>query len=83
MLSSFDDALAQFAWNEVTLTPEVRLRAVEHIVDYSMQPNDAVHLASAFAAGCTNFASFDEGFRRVDGLILWNDLIHAGKSLRE
>lgn len=82
MLGSFDDALAQFAWDEVALTPAIRRRAVEQIAVYDLRPQDAVHVASAFAAGCADFASFDEAFRRVDGLVLWNDLIHTDKPMR-
>jgi predicted nucleic acid-binding protein len=76
MVSSFDAALAQFVWDEVALTPDVKRQAISYIADYSIGPNDAVHLASAWKARCFDVASFDAGFRRVDNLTLWNDLIH-------
>jgi predicted nucleic acid-binding protein len=38
---------------------------------------DAAHLASAAEVEVRDFASPDEAYRRVDGLILWNDLIHT------
>lgn len=77
MLSAFDDALAQFAWDEVTLTPDIRRQALEHVAQHGLRPHDAVHLASAFAARCSDLASFDEGFHQVDGLTLWNDVFHT------
>jgi predicted nucleic acid-binding protein len=69
--------LAQFAWNEVAVTPEVSVRALQHVATYSLGPQDAVHLACAQEAGVLDLASFDAGFRRVDGLFLWNDCIHG------
>jgi predicted nucleic acid-binding protein len=77
MVSSFDAALAQFVSDEVALTPDVKRQAISYIADYSPGPNDAVHLASAWKARCFDMASFDAGFRRVDNLTLWNDLIHG------
>jgi len=77
MLAAFDTALAEFTTEEVALTPAVRRAAMGLVGDYDLRPHDAVHLASAFAAGCFDLASFDQAFRRVDGLVLWNDRIHA------
>jgi predicted nucleic acid-binding protein len=77
MMEAFDATLAQFAVEEVELTSDIRRDAVRFIADYSLGPNDAVHLASAWKARCSDMASFDAGFRRVDDLTLWNDLIHG------
>lgn len=82
MVRTIDDALANFFWEEISLTPEIRKQSIEYMADHGLRPQDAVHLASTRAAGCENLASFDEAFRRVDGLVLWNDLIHAGKPIR-
>jgi predicted nucleic acid-binding protein len=65
--------LAQFAWNEVAVTPEVSLRAIQHVATYNLGPQDAVHLACAEEAGVMDLASFDARFRRVDKLYLWHD----------
>ena len=59
------------------LTPEIRRRAIDYIAQYNLSGQDAIHLASALNAGVTDLASFDGGFRRVEGVHLWNDLIHA------
>ena len=67
-LIAFEDLLAQFAWEEISLTPEVRMTAIDYIGQYNLGPQDAVHLASATLAGIFDLASLDQGFRRVDGL---------------
>lgn len=82
LLQRLRDTLDQFQWFEVSLTPEIRTLAIENIMQFNLRPHDAVVHASATWAGVTDLASFDEAFRRVDGLILWNDLIHAGKPIR-
>ncbi len=69
--------LAPFAWEEISVTPGVRERALRHMMIFGLQAMDAVHLACAEAIGVVDFASFDRGFRRVDSLILWNDHIHG------
>jgi predicted nucleic acid-binding protein len=76
------DTLDQFQWNEVSLSPEIRTLAIDDIMQFNLRSHDAVVHASASWAGVTDLASFDEAFRRVDGLVLWNDLIHAGKPIR-
>jgi predicted nucleic acid-binding protein len=78
-VDALEQLLDQFPWSEVSLTPQVRSTAIRLVSLHNLRSYDAVHVASAFAAGCIDFASFDETFRRVDGLVLWNDLIHAGK----
>ena len=77
LLGALDSAMAQFRWVEVDLTPEVRRRAVEYMARYALGSQDAVHLASAALAGVPDFASLDDVFRRVDGLLLWNDRLHG------
>lgn len=69
--------LDQFAWDEVSVTPAVRALALRAVTHYNLRPYDAVHLACATISGVTDIASFDKAFRRVDGLNLWNDLIHS------
>jgi predicted nucleic acid-binding protein len=81
-LQRLQDTLDQFQWYEVSLTPEIRTLAIEGIMQFNLRPHDAVVRASAEWAGVTDLASYDEAFRRVDGLVLWNDLIHAGKPIR-
>lgn len=75
LLSDFEAVLDQFGWVEVPVTPDVRLAAVRLVAQYNLGAQDALHLASATAAGVRDLASFDESFRRVDGLSLWNDRI--------
>lgn len=82
LLQRLQDTLDQFQWNEVSLTPEVRTLAIEGIMQFNLRSHDAVVHASAEWAGVTDLASFDEAYRRVDGFVLWNDLIHAGKPIR-
>lgn len=77
MSDALDAMLGQFDRGEVSVTPDVRVAAVGHIVVYNLRAQDAVHLACARSAGVSDIASFDKGFRRVDGLSLWNDRIHA------
>lgn len=77
MLGLLDRLLAQFAWTEVSLTPSVSREALRLLTNYRLDSHDAAHLASAGAAGVGDLASLDAGYRRVDGLNLWNDLIYA------
>jgi predicted nucleic acid-binding protein len=82
LLQRLQDTLDQFQWNEVSLTPEVRTLAIEGVMQFNLRPHDAVLRASAEWSGVTDLASYDEAFRRVDGFVLWNDLIHAGRPIR-
>jgi predicted nucleic acid-binding protein len=76
-LGLLDGLLAQFEWIELAITPAVRVRALDYVSIYNLKPQDAAHLACANNAGVVDLASFDEDFRRVDGLHLWNDKIHT------
>lgn len=78
LLHLFDELLGQYDWFEIGLTREVRTSAAEYAVEYNLSAYDAVHLASATQSGVFDLASFDRGFRRVDRLVLWNDLIYSG-----
>lgn len=69
--------LDHFDWNEVQLTPDLITAATELMAHHRLGAGDALQLASAATAGVMSFASFDEVFRRVHGLHLWNDLIHT------
>ncbi|MGD9890259.1 MAG: type II toxin-antitoxin system VapC family toxin [Dehalococcoidia bacterium] len=81
-LAAFEGLFDQFSWYEISLTTAVRVDGLRLVSTFNLRPYDAVHVASARTLECMDFASFDEAFRRVDGLILWNDLIHAGKPIR-
>jgi len=68
-----DQFLAQFPRTEIRLGRRVVSMAIELVGRFDLQSYDAVHLASAFHAGCTDIASLDKDFRRVDGIRLWNN----------
>jgi predicted nucleic acid-binding protein len=76
LTSSFEVLLSQCDWAEVSLTPEIRADAVDVIATYNLNTHDAVHLATMRDVGVVSLASLDRGFRRVDGLHLWNDQIY-------
>jgi predicted nucleic acid-binding protein len=76
-LALFRRLIEHFPWAEIPLTSSIRTAAIELIKRYNLGTQDALHVASAFGAGVHDFASFDEGYRRVDDLILWNDLIYV------
>jgi predicted nucleic acid-binding protein len=80
LVRSLEDLLEHFAWVEIPLTPDIRAAALEYISEYNLGSQDAVHLASATSAAVLEFASLDRSFRRIEGLSLWNDRIHAGQS---
>jgi predicted nucleic acid-binding protein len=65
--------LAQFPRTEIRLNQRVVSLAIELVGRFNLQSYDAVHVASAFHAGCTDIASLDKDFRRVEGIDLWNN----------
>ena len=77
MQSFLDSFFSEFALVEIPLTSEIRQSALALMSRYNLDSYDAVHVASAESEGVVDFASFDEAFRRADGLHLWNDLIHG------
>ncbi|MDP8921936.1 MAG: PIN domain-containing protein [Chloroflexota bacterium] len=77
LLGWFERLLNQFEWNEVFVTDEIRAATVRAMTRHRLSSQDACHLACAEQEGVRDFASFDEAYRRVDDLILWNDLIHG------
>jgi len=80
LIGDFETALGQFPWVEVPITPMVRRLAVRFMAAYGLGSQDATHLASAAQARVAHFASLDAGYRCVDDLDLWNDLIHGASS---
>jgi predicted nucleic acid-binding protein len=77
VVSTLEDVLSPFAWHEIPTTIDINRAAIGYMARYNMDAQDAVHLASARAAGLNDLASFDRIFRRVDGLNLWNDQIYG------
>jgi predicted nucleic acid-binding protein len=69
---ALEQLLDQFDWEEISISQSVRVQALAHVATYGLEPEDALHLAAAEAAGVMNIASFDAAFRRVDSLHLWN-----------
>ena len=82
MLRTLENLLAQFEWHEVALTETIRRDATRLMAEYNLRSYDAVYLASARAVGVADFASLDRGYRRVDGLQLWNDRIFSGEPVQ-
>lgn len=76
-LRSLENLLDQADYEEIALTSEIRTAALTYVAGTNLRPHDAVHLASASLGGDAQIVSFDESFRRIDGLHLWNDGIHA------
>ncbi len=77
MISRVEAMLQPFDWNELSLTSRIRRTAIGYMAGHNLGAHDAVHLASAVAAGVADLASLDRGFRRVEGINLWNDRIHT------
>jgi predicted nucleic acid-binding protein len=76
LTSDFEVLLSQCDWTEVWLTPAIRADAIDMIATYNLNTHDAVHLATMRDMGVVHLASLDRGFRRVDGLHLWNDRMY-------
>ena len=79
-VAELDGILAQFNWIEVPLDETIRRSAVDLMARHALGSQDAVHVATAFAAGTPDLASFDAAYRRVDGLALWNDRVRRRAS---
>jgi predicted nucleic acid-binding protein len=77
-LEACESLLSQFSWLEVSFTPEIRAAATRVVSMYNLRAYDAVHVGSASYVGVSDLASLDEAYRSVDGVVLWNDLIHRG-----
>lgn len=71
--------LAPFDAFEISITQQVRQSAVSCMTEYGLDSQDAVHVAAAGVAGVRDLMSFDKGFRRVEGLYLWNDRIYGSE----
>lgn len=69
--------LAPFEWAQVPITGDVQRRAQDYMIAYGLHPQDAAHVAAAELAGVSDIATLDRGFRKVDDITLWNDLIHT------
>jgi len=78
-LGWLEGLLNQFEWNEVFVTDQIRVASVPIMTRHRLSSQDACHVACAWQEGVQDLASFDEAFRRVDGLILWNDVIHGSR----
>ncbi len=73
--------LDQSAWYEVAVTSAVRSQAVDLMIQYNLDAHDSVHLACARLEGVYDLVSFDRGFRRVDGLVLWNNQLYRAQPI--
>ncbi len=73
---ALEQLLNQYGWEELPITQTTRALALAYIADFGLEPEDALHLATAHEGGVSDFASFDAAFRRVDGRALWNDRLH-------
>lgn len=78
-IARVEEILEPFEWDEISLTPEVFRTALEFMIQYNLESQDAIHLASMRLTEVFDLASFDKQFRRVQWLYLWNDLIHQGQ----
>lgn len=74
-LAELDGFLSEFEVEQIEFTEEVRVLALEYMDTHNLGGHDAVHVASAKLAGVSDLASFDRGYRRIDGLHLWNDRV--------
>ena len=71
MRAWLEQLLQAYPWAEIDLTSAIAQRALQYVEQYNLDTHDAAHWASAEEAGVMDLASFDRGFRRVDGLHLW------------
>jgi predicted nucleic acid-binding protein len=64
--------------NDMTLwlptNEQVKEKAFQLMSDYSLLPTDAFHIAVALEHGVNSFATLDEDFLRVDGIIVYTCL---------
>ena len=64
--------------NDLTLwlptSEQVKEKAFQLMSDYSLLPTDAFHIAVALENGVNSFATLDEDFLSVDGIIVYTCL---------
>jgi len=77
LIGEFERLLGYYEYEVMPISAQVRDLALTHMARHALGSQDAVHLASAALAGVPDFASLDDAFRRVDGLLLWNDRVHG------
>ena len=75
------DTVMQTAYEQLFLSPEIRLLTISQVVLReaarlratipALRTPDALHAATALVSGCVLFLSNDAGFRRVPGLPLF------------
>ena len=68
----FEDLLARFAdLSEIAFDPTIWRASLDVMAHFRLRSHDAVHIATARAAGVRDFATLDDDFRRVPDLRVW------------
>ena len=73
LLEDLDEALDSLGDDvfQVRLDYDHWIRSLDAVTGDSLQPYDAIHLASARYARCADIVTFDTGFERVGDMTLW------------
>ncbi len=74
---TFHDALEEFVYWDSSFAIAafaVQARAFDLMRQHALLPTDACHIAVALEAGINAFATLDEDFLRVDGIIVYTCL---------
>jgi len=65
--------LSQFPAYEQKILKTIKDNVVDIMAMYNLGSYDAIHIGTAIYRKVYNIASFDEDFRRVGGIQLWNN----------
>lgn len=74
--SALENFLAAFNQRQINISRALMRQASAMAARYDLQSHDALVVALARDIGVANLAAIDRGFRVVDGLELWDGLLH-------
>jgi len=74
---ALNNFLAAFDRREIKITKRLMNAASELVARFHLSAHDAIVIAVSIDTGITDIVAIDNGFKRVDGIELWDGLLLA------